>query len=164
MKRGHSSRLTFDIKMCVVVDKKRNVNFKESIQHELSFSHSLDEVKRSKTFPLYWKLQTIFSFLPNSENLAMTRIILATFPTYPNCCLPANAHPPALPSRLKQKLKTMFNCHLWCGVLLAYTHFHFHNFPLVLLGLCFHSETATSFWCWSYEDWGILQLLLGPRQ
>lgn len=120
-------------------------------------------MKHSKPFPFYWKLQTIFCFLQNSENLVTTRIILATFPTYPNCCLPANAHPPALPSRLKQKLKMMFNCHLWCALLLAYTHFQFHNLPLVPLGLCFHSETATSFWSWSYENWGILQLLLGPQ-
>ena len=47
-----------------------------------------------------------------------------------------------------------------------YWHTHIFNFIILPLSPwdCFHSETAASFWCWSYENWGILQLLLGPRQ
>lgn len=106
------------IKMCVK-DKLRHVKYVPYFGYRRMVIDHLPYIKQFSTQ------------IESSENPEVTRIILATFPIYPNCCLPVNAHPSVLYSKLKQKLKIMFICHFWACT-------HFHNIPL---GLCFHSET-----------------------
>lgn len=106
------------VEMCVK-DKLRHVKYVPYFGYRRMV---IDHPPYIKQFPTQ---------IESSENPEVTRIILATFPIYPNRCLPVNARPSVLYSKWKQKLKITSSCHFWACT-------HFHDIPP---GLCFHSET-----------------------